>query len=100
MDSFVYFVAATCLAVIGVEVWLMRSWSGVWKIVAALPLVVLFMVTGNIIIDVRESPTSHNLWPFEIVIWCGYGIGALLVIAILKAVFSGSNRKKETTGNG
>ena len=100
MDSFVYFVAATFLVFVGVEVWLIKRWSGAWRIIVALPLLALVGVIGKIIIDVRENPTSHNLWPFEIIIWCGYGIGALLLISILRAIFSSNNRKKEVAGNG
>lgn len=100
MDSFVYFVAAMFFGFIGLEIWLIRNWSGLWKFIVALPLIALFAVAGKIIFDVRENPTSHNLWPFEIIILCGYGLGAVLLIAILKAVFTASNRNKEGPING
>lgn len=100
MDSFVYFVAAMFLGFIGLEIWLIRSWSGLWKFIVALPLLALFAVVGKIVFDVRENPTSHNLWPFEIIIWCGYGLGAVFLIAILKAVLTASNRNKKDHING
>jgi hypothetical protein len=42
--------------------------------------VVAFVVL-RIVIDTARDPTSHNLWPFEILM---VGTGALLAIGVLK----------------
>jgi hypothetical protein len=41
---------------------------------------VLFVVL-RIVIDTAGDPTSHNLWPFEVLM---AGTGALLAIGVLK----------------
>jgi hypothetical protein len=46
------------------------------------PSVVLGFVILRIVVDTARDPTSHNLWPFEIVMFSGL---ALVWIGLLKA---------------
>ena len=46
-------------------------------------------VVLRIIIDTARDPTSHNLWPFEIIMWGG---GIFLFMVALKLVRRVSNR--------
>lgn len=43
-----------------------RRWSGGWRIAAAVPCVIMAFIVLRIIVGVMLDPTSHNLWPFEI----------------------------------
>lgn len=60
----------------------------------AVGLAVPAMVLARVVAETSRNPTSHNLWPFEIIIAAGVGfsvalagalVGALLVLALKKA---------------
>lgn len=56
------------LAFVG-PAWGLWRWRGGWRIAAALPPLVMGFVMLRIAVDTHRDPTSHNLWPFEIVMW-------------------------------
>jgi len=55
-------------------------WKGGWRIGATLPLLAVLFVVARIVFDTRRDPTSHNLWPFE-VLWSA--IAALVALGIM-----------------
>ncbi len=64
--------------------WAAWHWRGGWRVAAAIPCLVLGFVILRIIVDGVFDPTSHNLWPFEIVLW-GSAAGAwMLIVAVLR----------------
>lgn len=81
-NGFMLAILALALAGIVVPVWSAWKWRGGWRLAAAVPAAVLGFVVLRIIIDTARDPTSHNLWPFEIVM---FGAAALAWIAVLKA---------------
>ncbi|HZF24956.1 MAG TPA: hypothetical protein VEZ88_01750 [Steroidobacteraceae bacterium] len=81
MSGFMLFMLALLVAGIGVPLWSVWKWRGGWKIAAAVPAVVIGFVVLRIIVDTARDPTSHNLWPFEII---QFGVVALVIIGILK----------------
>ncbi len=46
-----------------------------------MPACVVLFVVLRIIVDTARDPTSHNLWPFEILI---FGSVALAIVGALK----------------
>ena len=88
MSGFMLLVLALLVASVAVPLWSVWKWQGGWKIAAAVPAVVIAFVVLRIIVDTSRDPTSHNLWPFEIL---QFGVAALAVIGILKVArrFSG-----------
>jgi hypothetical protein len=54
--------------------WHTHSW---WRLPATFPILAFVLTSANIVIDGRRDPTSHNLWPFE-----------LLIISLLGMAFS------------
>lgn len=72
------------LAVAGIVVpfRVLRHWHGGWRAVPAVPMVKIGFVALRIIVDVADDPTSHNLWPFEIVIagLASFGVTAVLLL--------------------
>ena len=54
---------------------ILRRWRGGWRLAAALPLPAWGIWAGGFVHDVTRDPTSHNLFPFEILF--GAGLAAL-----------------------
>lgn len=66
MAVFVFVVLGAGIAGIGLPILAMRRWHGSWRVAAAVPLVVMAFVLLRIVFGAMRDPTSHNLWPFEI----------------------------------
>jgi hypothetical protein len=79
--GFMLLMGALGLAGVIVPLWSVWKWRGGWRIAAAIPAGVVTFVVLRIVIDTARDPTSHNLWPFEVLM---AGVGALLAIGVLK----------------
>jgi hypothetical protein len=51
------------------------KWQDDWRWTALLPAAVMGFVVLRLVVDTYRDATSHNLWPFEIVM---FGLGSLL----------------------
>jgi hypothetical protein len=69
-------------------IWGWWRWRGGWRIAAAVPAVVMAFVVLRILMGTAIDPTSHNLWPFEIVMWGGLSCLAMLVLGIAHKLFA------------
>jgi hypothetical protein len=58
--------------------WALWRWHGGWRIAAAVPAALMAFVVLRLFIGVSADPTSHNLWPFEIL-----QAGALSVVIMV-----------------
>jgi hypothetical protein len=88
------------LAVLGLLVgsvaapaWALWKWRGGWRLAAALPAGVIGFVILRIIVDTARDPTSHNLWPFEILIWGSLSLAAMGVLALVRRLAGGHRRE-------
>ena len=72
--------------------WAIRRWRGLWRIAAVVPVIVLAFVVARIIVDTARDPTSHNLWPIEIVIWGGASLAAMGLLVLLGVSSTRLNR--------
>jgi hypothetical protein len=61
--------------------WGLWRWRGGWRIAAAVPAALMAFVVLRILVDASLDPTSHNLWPFEILL-----TGALSVVIMIAVV--------------
>jgi hypothetical protein len=61
--------------------WGLWKWRGGWRMAAAVPAVLMAFVVLRIVVDTAHDPTSHNLWPFEIL---QNGTISLVIMAALK----------------
>lgn len=71
------------VAGIAVPLWSWWKWRGIWRIAAAIPAAVVLFVVLRIVFDTARDPTSHNLWPFEVVMFSGI---ALVAVWLMKMV--------------
>lgn len=46
--------------------WGMWHWRGGWRLAAIVPAAMMTFVVLRLLFDTSRDPTSHNLWPFEI----------------------------------
>jgi hypothetical protein len=80
--GFMLAVVALGIGGVAAPLWAIRRWRGGWRVAAAVPAVMTGFVVLRIIFDTAGDPTSHNLWPFEIL---QVGMLSLVVIAVLLA---------------
>ena len=67
-------------AIIGVQLWAAIAWRGIWRWLAAAPLLILAAYFLLIMTQISIDPTSHNLWPLELAMIAVIGlpvVGAL-----------------------
>ena len=53
------------LSAIGYALW---HWIGGWRWLAVVPLLYVIVSATRLILEVSADPTSHNLWPFEMIV--------------------------------
>ena len=76
-NGFMLTVLALGVFAFGAPAWALWRWRGGWRIAAAIPAVMMAFVVVRIGFGVSRDPTSHNLWPFEIL-----QVGALSVVVM------------------
>jgi hypothetical protein len=86
MSVFMMGVLGLLLVGAGAPFWGLWKWRGGWRIAAAVPALMMAFVIGRIVVDTALDPTSHNLWPFEILMWGGASTIAMGVLALLRWV--------------
>jgi hypothetical protein len=75
---------ALVLACVGAPVWALWKWRGWWRLAAVVPFAVMAFVVGRIVVDTARDPTSHNLWPFEILYSGAAGLALIIVLALVR----------------
>jgi len=83
MELFMFGIFAVVLAFTAIVLRTILRWKDAWRWVAVLPLVVLALAILNIVLD----PNSHNLWPFELIVWVVFGFIILGVVAAARSQF-------------
>lgn len=79
--GFMLAVLVLLLGGIAVPLWSVWKWRGGWRLAAAVPAALVLFFALRILVGTALDPTSHNLWPFEILT---VGIVALAIVGVLK----------------
>ena len=85
---FMLLIAVLALGFIVAEGWALVRWQGIWRWLAGVPLLLVSVVVLRIIVDTSADPTSHNLWPFEVLgvmVLAGVALGGLQLVRIFVA---------------
>ena len=77
MSVFMLLMLGALIGGFAAPVWALWKWQGGWRVAAAVPVVLMAFVVLRIVWGVSRDPTSHNLWPFEILI---YGVVSLVIM--------------------
>lgn len=62
----------------------LRRWRGGWRVAAMVPTALMVFVVLRLIIGTTIDPTSHNLWPFEILIVGGLSVLIMVALTLLR----------------
>jgi len=84
MSFFMLMVLGLLLVGAGAPLWGLWKWRGGWRIAAAIPALAMAFVILRIVVDTARDPTSHNLWPFEILMWGAASAVAMGALALFK----------------
>jgi hypothetical protein len=68
-------------------------WKGAWRLAGLLPLAYTLFVVMRIVVDTRQDPTSHNLWPMEVLLASVGGLIGLGMIAAFRRWQAGRQRR-------
>jgi hypothetical protein len=83
-NGFMAVFAALGLLGLGWPAWALWRWRDKWRPWAAIPLAAMGFVVLRIVFGVAIDPTSHNLWPFEILMAGGCSVIAMAVVSALR----------------
>jgi len=81
----IIFISIVLLFVI-LQIVAIRRMRGVWRWIACAPAAAIALIIAIIVIGVVNDPTSHNLWPLEIVMWSAGGIAFIGLLLGIKAI--------------
>ncbi|HJR22345.1 MAG TPA: hypothetical protein VJ822_12035 [Dongiaceae bacterium] len=70
--------------VIGLQIWAIRAWQGVWRWLAAAPLLLAGADLVLILVSTAIDPTSHNLWPLELAMILVLGLPVVGVLWLVR----------------
>ena len=82
--GFMLVFAALGLLGLGWPAWALWRWRDKWRLWAAIPLAAMGFVVLRIMLGTAIDPTSHNLWPFEILMAGACSVLAMIVISLLR----------------
>lgn len=69
-------------------VWAVWRWHGGWRMAAAVPAAMMGFVIIRIVVDGLRDPTSHNLWPFEILMAGSLSLGMMTLLYLAHKLVS------------
>lgn len=84
-DVLAIVVLVTCVT-IGLQIWAIRAWHGVWRWLAAGPLLLAGADLVLILVSTAIDPTSHNLWPLELAMILVLGLPVVGVLWLVRLV--------------
>ncbi len=81
------------LGIIGIAgpAWGVWRWRRGWRIAAAVPASMMAFVVVRLLFGVAHDPTSHNLWPFEILQAGALSVAIMAVLWVTRKI-SGASR--------
>jgi hypothetical protein len=79
-------IVSIAAVVLGPQIWAIRAWQGVWRWLAAAPLLLVGADLVRILVSTAIDPTSHNLWPLELLFIAALGLPVVGVLWLVRLV--------------
>ena len=79
-------IVSIAVVVIGPQIWAIRAWQGVWRWLAAAPLMLVGADLVLILTSTAIDPTSHNLWPLELLFIAVIGLPVVGLLWLVRLV--------------
>jgi hypothetical protein len=79
-------VVSIAIVVLGPQIWAIKAWQGVWRWLAAAPLLLVGADVVLIVVSTAIDPTSHNLWPLELLFISVIGLPVVGVLWLVRLV--------------
>jgi hypothetical protein len=92
INGFALVIVALALGSIALPVRSMIRWHGGWRLAAAVPLGLMIFVILRIIIDTTRDPSSHNLWPFEILMFGACAVAIIGALSLARKILGVTRR--------
>ena len=86
MFEMMMIVVSVAVVVLGPQIWAIRAWQGVWRWLAAVPLVLVGADLVLILVSTAVDPTSHNLWPLELLFVTVIGLPVVGLLWLVRLV--------------
>jgi hypothetical protein len=77
-------IVSIAVVVLGPQIWAIRAWQGVWRWLAAAPLLLAGADLVLILVSTAIDPTSHNLWPLELGMILALGVPVVGVLWLVR----------------
>jgi hypothetical protein len=87
-NGFMLLMLALLIGSIALPVRSVWRWRGGWRIAAGVPLILMAFVVLRIVSDTTRDPTSHNLWPFEILMFGGVAIVVTVALMVVRRLLN------------
>lgn len=91
MTGFLLAILASGLLGFVLPAWGVWRWHGAWRMAAAVPTAIMAFVVLRIVVDGLRDPTSHNLFPFEILMTGLISVGIMAVLFLAHKLFGGQH---------
>ena len=59
-------------------------WKGGWRYAGGFPLALFALWLVKFLFDITRDPSSHNLWPFELLMWSVPTLAWLLILILVR----------------
>jgi hypothetical protein len=66
--------------------WGLWHWRGGWRVAAAVPAALMAFVVLRIVVGTAFDPTSHNLWPFEVLMTGALSVAITIGVVVARRV--------------
>ncbi len=84
MSGFMLAVLFVLLCGLVAPMWGLWKWRGGWRVAAAVPGALMAFIVLRILIGTAIDPTSHNLWPFEILMAGAVSLAIMVALTIAR----------------
>jgi hypothetical protein len=98
LGGFMLAVGGLSLAGLACPLVALWRWRGGWKLAAAVPAGIVGFVILRIVVDTSADPTSHNLWPFEVLLAALASLAVIGVLALTRRVTAGAREPGGISG--